>query len=179
LASALEEADLIVTTGGVSVGDYDVMAALLGRLAPNFGTGEPDRLLFNKVAMRPGSPTSAAMYGGKPLIALSGNPGACFVGFQLFVRPVMRQMQGHRFALTEQLEAEMAASVTKPSPHERFVRAKLVQSGGKLFADPLAFDKSSMMASIPDADVLIRVPAGPDGAAKGSLVQVMMLPGYS
>lgn len=82
---ALETYDFVITTGGVSVGDYDIMGDLVREQSGN--------MLFNKVTMRPGSVTTAAVRGGKLLLALSGNPGACFVGFQLFARPVISLMQ--------------------------------------------------------------------------------------
>lgn len=82
---ALETYDFVITTGGVSVGDYDIMGDLVREQSGN--------MLFNKVTMRPGSVTTAAVRGGKLLLALSGNPGACFVGFQLFARLVISLMQ--------------------------------------------------------------------------------------
>ncbi|MFC0332777.1 molybdopterin molybdotransferase MoeA [Paenibacillus sepulcri] len=186
LASALAQADIVVTTGGVSVGDYDIMAAVMHGLRSgepdkdpsNEGSGQAgDRLLFNKVAMRPGSPTSAAIVQGKLLLALSGNPGACFVGFELFVRPAILHMQGasREAALPKVMTARLAASYEKGSPHERFVRTRLYVDQGMLHADPLAFGKSSMMASIPDAEGLIRIPAGPSGPRAGTLVDVLLL----
>ncbi|SEO90366.1 molybdopterin molybdotransferase [Paenibacillus sp. OV219] len=210
IAAALALSDIIITTGGVSVGDYDVMASLLAGL-PAAGTGteagqapaasEPSapaatsapttaaapstsaelppgsRLLFNKAAMRPGSPTSAAVVGGKLLLALSGNPGACFVGFELFARPALRRLQGVAAAeaLPKQATAKLAAGFAKGSPHERFVRARLYTERGVLYADPLAFGKSSMMASIPDADCLIRLKPGSIGAESGAIVDVILL----
>lgn len=180
LASALEQADLVVTTGGVSVGDFDVMAAIIRGIRKSgdseHGTGP--RLLFDKVAMRPGSPTSAAVVDGKLLFALSGNPGACFVGFELFVRPAIMRLQGAsaEAAKPSQVTATLAADFAKGSPHERFVRTRLISRGGGLLADPLAFNKSSMMASIPEADGLIRLPAGQAGAVSGSIVNVIVLP---
>jgi len=199
LDAAAEQADIIVTTGGISVGDYDVMAAIVRAIghkqrednpAQNYPTEnyaeqspvsaagtEGDRLLFEKVAMRPGSPTSAAMYRGKPLIALSGNPGACFVGFELFVKPAILRKQGIEAeqALPPETTAFLSADFAKGSPHERFVRARTYVEAGRLYAEPLGFAKSSMMASLPEADALIRIPSGPAGAEQGSLATIIML----
>ncbi|REE87509.1 molybdopterin molybdotransferase [Paenibacillus taihuensis] len=202
IAAALEQSDIIITTGGVSVGDYDVMASLLGGLSaatsalsaasttasstapsanavptPAAALPPNSRLLFNKAAMRPGSPTSAAIVGGKLLLALSGNPGACFVGFELFARPALRRLQGVAAAeaMLKLATAKLAAGFAKGSPHERFVRARLHTEGGVLYADPLAFAKSSMMASIPDADCLIRLKPGSQGAEAGAIVEIILL----
>ncbi|MHA6485489.1 molybdopterin molybdotransferase MoeA [Paenibacillus sp. strain BS8-2] len=224
LRHAASEADLIITTGGVSVGDYDVMASLLRGLGAAAGTSvsanptaehnrtnttegeEPlqyscetnmDRatveearlegadqrerreslLLFNKVAMRPGSPTSAALYEGKLLLCLSGNPGACFVGFELFARPALAAMQGCTSPLPQLIAAKLALPVTKGSPHVRFVRSRLrYGDDGMMYAEPLAFSKSSMLVSIPYAEGLVIVPAGPQGLEAGEQAQVMLLP---
>ncbi|QHW35214.1 hypothetical protein GZH47_21715 [Paenibacillus rhizovicinus] len=138
---------------------------------------QDSRLLFNKAAMRPGAPTSAAVISGKLLIALSGNPGACFVGFELFARAALLRMQGasEEAARPKQVTAKLVGGFDKGSPHERFVRARLYTENGMLYADPLAFGKSSMMASIPNADGLIRLKAGASGADAGAIVDVIVL----
>ncbi|MBD2867850.1 molybdopterin molybdotransferase MoeA [Paenibacillus arenilitoris] len=188
VAAALErvwdDADLIVTTGGVSVGDYDVMSDIIRRVKSGSWTGaghdegrQACRVLFDRVAMRPGSPTSAAMLGDKLLLSLSGNPGACFVGFELLVRPALQRMQGVRDALPRAVTARLAAAVDKPSPHDRYVRTRLIyEADGRIAADPLAFSKSSMMASIAESDGLAVIPSGSLGAKAGELVEVLLIP---
>jgi len=213
LASAWADADLIVTTGGVSVGDFDVMsdifrsikngsetngqnslfrdssfpsdghisnpmrAAAEGNEARTASNEAENRVLFDRVAMRPGSPTSAAVIGGKLLFALSGNPGACFVGFELFVRPALLRIQGVEEALPRTVRAQLHTAVDKPSPHDRFVRTRLIsRSDGCLLADPLAFTKSSMMASIADAEGLAVIPSGSKGAEAGEIIEVVLIP---
>ena len=133
--------------------------------------------MFNKVAMRPGSPTSAAVYKGKLLLCLSGNPGACFVGFELFARPALLAMQGCTAPLPRKATAKLAIPVAKGSPHIRFVRS-VIRFGddGVLYAEPLAFSKSSMMASIAVSEGLVIIPAGPHGLEAGQWAQVILLP---
>ena len=114
LAEAVEHNDIVVTTGGVSVGDYDIMGDLVRE-----GNME---MLFNKVTMRPGSVTTAAVVGGKLLFALSGNPGACFVGFGLFVRPTIRMMQNDAQPYLEEWTATLDQEYTKVNNFTRFVR---------------------------------------------------------
>lgn len=86
---ALEEAiashEIVITDGGVSVGDYD----FIGDAARN-----ADEMLFNKVKQRPGSVTTAFVQDGTLVMALSGNPGACFTGFYLYMEPLIRRYQG-------------------------------------------------------------------------------------
>src|SRR5699024_11709451 len=78
----LQIVDFLITTGGVSVGDYDYLPAIYEKLGAN--------VLFNKVGMRPGSVTTVAEINGKLLFGLSGNPSACYVGFVLYCCPVIR-----------------------------------------------------------------------------------------
>ncbi|WP_138752845.1 gephyrin-like molybdotransferase Glp [Paenibacillus sinopodophylli] len=201
IAKVWEQADMFVTTGGVSVGDYDVMAELIRSIGNSvnfdswgqqtacslrgerFGTSSPavelaaTRVLFDRVAMRPGSPTSAALINGKLLLALSGNPSVCFVGFELFVRPALLRMQGVQEACPTILRAKLLTPIEKPSPHDRYVRARLVRGNdGILLADPLSFAKSSMMASLAEVEGLVVVPSGSKGAEADEIVDVMMIP---
>lgn len=166
---ALETHDLVITTGGVSVGDYDIMGDLVREK-----TGE---MLFNKVTMRPGSVTTAAVRGGKLLLALSGNPGACFVGFQLFARPVISLMLGAAQPLLPEWSAVMGADYSKVNNYTRFVRARLEVREGSLYAYPAGIDESSVMVTIKDSDCLIIVPPEARGLAAGDRVKVLKLPG--
>jgi len=171
-ASVWDDVDLIVTTGGVSVGDFDVMSDFIRSMRE-----VDNRVLFDRVAMRPGSPTSAAIFNGKLLFALSGNPGACYVGFELFVRPSLLCMQGADQALPRKVNAKLVTAINKPSPHDRFVRTKLIgQQDGSLLADPLAYSKSSMMASIADAEGLAVIPSGSKGVEAGDIIEVIIVP---
>lgn len=164
---AMLEADLVITSGGVSVGDHDIMAQLIG---PSEGK------LFDKLMMRPGSPTSAVVWEGKPLLALSGNPGACFVGFELLARPLLLQMQDAQQTVTS-IGAILLQDYDKVNAYERFVRAKVTLEEGKVCVEPLEQDRSSMLVSIKAADGLLIVPPG-KGLKAGELVQVLPLKGW-
>ncbi|MGW8825236.1 molybdopterin molybdotransferase MoeA [Paenibacillus lautus] len=166
---ALRDYDIVVTTGGVSVGDYDIM----GELVTSGGLD----MLFNKVTMRPGSVTTAAVKEGKLLFALSGNPGACFVGFLLFVRPSIRKMLGMEQLYLTEWTAELGSDYAKVNNFTRFVRGSLQAVNGKLVATPAALDESSVMITIKDSDCLIVIPPELRGAVKGQAVQVLVLPG--
>lgn len=161
LAEAMRLADIVITTGGVSVGDYDMLTAWFGRR-------EQD-MLFNKVAMRPGSPTTAGMSEGKLIVALSGNPGACFVGFKLFAEPAMKAMMGAKDPLPREYWAILGTDFPKPSPYARYVRGYSVVEQGSVLVYPSGKDKSSIVTSIKDANGLIIIPAGGKGLAAGSL----------
>ncbi|WP_110932751.1 molybdopterin molybdotransferase MoeA [Paenibacillus bouchesdurhonensis] len=167
--AAFAEYDIVITTGGVSVGDYDIMADLVR---------EPStEMLFNKVSMRPGSVTTAAVKEGKLLFALSGNPGACFVGCELFVRPFIGTVLGIPEPFLPRYRAVLGTTYHKVNNFTRFVRGSLTFEDGRLVAYPAALDESSVMVTIKDSDVLIVVPPTNKGVEAGELVDVLLLPG--
>lgn len=164
---AFAACDIVVTTGGVSVGDYDVVTELLGAW-----DGE---LLFNKVQMRPGSVTSAAVRDGKLLMGLSGNPGACFAGFELFVRPALRAMQGDPSPAPPALPATLAEPFAKTNAYPRYVRGRCWSDGGRLFASAAADDKSSRLLPGLGADCFVVIPPGGSGLPAGAPVTAVLL----
>ncbi|KHL95132.1 molybdenum cofactor biosynthesis protein MoeA [Paenibacillus sp. IHB B 3415] len=166
---ALESYDLVITTGGVSVGDYDIMGDLIRE--------QSGEMLFNKVTMRPGSVTTAAVRGGTILLALSGNPGACFVGFQLFARPVIGLMQGAAQPFLPEWTAALGVDYKRVNPFTRYVRARLVIREGVLYAHPAGVDESSVMVTIKDSDCLIVIPPDSGQMTSGDKVTVLKLPG--
>ncbi|WNS45034.1 gephyrin-like molybdotransferase Glp [Paenibacillus sp. MMS20-IR301] len=166
---ALEAYDLVITTGGVSVGDYDIMGDLVRE--------QSGEMLFNKIAMRPGSVTTAAVRGGTLLLALSGNPGACFTGFQLLARPVIGMMQGAAQPKLPEWNARLGADYKRSNSYTRFVRARLELREGMLYAHPAAVDESSVMVTIKDSDCLIVIPPNSGLISAGELVTIIKLPG--
>ncbi|ETT46468.1 molybdopterin molybdenumtransferase MoeA [Paenibacillus odorifer] len=166
---ALETYDFVITTGGVSVGDYDIMGDLVREQSGN--------MLFNKVTMRPGSVTTAAVREGKLLLALSGNPGACFVGFQLFARPVISLMQSASQPFLPEWNVTLGTDYKRVNNFTRFVRARLEIKDGSLFAYPALIDESSVTVTIKDSDCLIVVPPEEKGLSAGDKVTVIKLPG--
>lgn len=166
---ALQEYDAVVTSGGVSVGDYDIMGDFVR-------SGSVD-MLYNKIAMRPGSVTTAAVKNGKLLFALSGNPGACFVGFELFVRPFIQQALGSEQPYLTEWTAVLDRDYTKVNAFTRYVRGSVEARDGVLYAIPAAVDESSVMVTIKDSDCLIVVPPAKEATPAGSKVNILMLKG--
>lgn len=164
---ALDKVDFLITTGGVSVGDYDYLPAIYEKLGAN--------VLFNKIGMRPGSVTTVAEKDGKLLFGLSGNPSACYVGFELFTRPVIRRHLHSLGPFMKEVIATLGADFPKPNPFDRFVRGHLSYENGRLVVTPVGLDKSSVVTSLVDANVLIILPAGTRGYTAGMEVAVMLL----
>lgn len=164
---AIDKVDFLITTGGVSVGDFDFLPAIYERLGAN--------VLFNKVGMRPGSVTTVAEYNGKLLFGLSGNPSACFVGFELFVKPVIKNwlLSDKPYSLYHQ--ATLSKDFLKANPFTRFVRSSVSSENGKLFVDPVGLDKSSSVISLASTNALLVLPGGTKGYQKGDQVIVLMI----
>jgi molybdopterin molybdotransferase len=164
---ALSEVDMLITTGGVSVGDYDYLPAIYEKLGAS--------VLFNKVAMRPGSVTTVAQLNGKLLFGLSGNPSACYVGFELFVKPSIRTYMFSEKPHVKREKAILGEDFLKPNPFTRFVRGKLQYNEGQLIAYPSGFDKSSSVSSLAESNIFIVLQGGTRGYKKGMFVDVLLL----
>lgn len=164
---ALNEVDLLITTGGVSVGDFDYLPAIYEKLGAN--------VLFNKVAMRPGSVTTVAFYDGKILFGLSGNPSACYVGFELFARPIIRTMLFAEKPHLRKEKAVLAVDFSKANPFTRFVRSTVLVENGRLKAMPSGLDKSNIIMSLAGANSLAILPGGTRGFEAGTNVEVLLL----
>ncbi|MBO1514590.1 molybdopterin molybdotransferase MoeA [Metabacillus bambusae] len=165
--NALENVDFLITTGGVSVGDFDYLPEIYKRLGAN--------VLFNKVAMRPGSVTTVAEVNGKLLFGLSGNPSACFVGFELFVRPIIRTFLNSERAHLQRVTAVLGENFLKPNPFTRFVRGRISLTAGKVIASPVGLDKSNVVTSLADANAFIVLPGGTRGYKAGDNVDVLLI----
>lgn len=164
---ALGETDVLITTGGVSVGDYDYLPAIYERLGA--------KVLFNKVAMRPGSVTTVAALGDKLLFGLSGNPSACFTGFELFTRPAIFKKMGTEKPYMPRMKAKLGEDFTKPNPFTRFVRAVWESTEEGIVVAPAGFNKSSAVSSIARGNCMIVLPSGTRGFTTGMEVDVLLL----
>lgn len=167
IEKVLDEVDVLITTGGVSVGDYDYLPVIYERLGAE--------VLFNKIAMRPGSVTTVAQIDGKLLFGLSGNPSACYVGYELFVRPVIRTMLYSSKPYLYKTKATLLSDFPKPNPFTRFVRSYVSAKEGQLYVSPVGMDKSNIVTSLAKANALMVLPGGTRGFAKGDLVDVWLL----
>lgn len=164
---ALGQVDIMITTGGVSVGDFDYLPAIYEKLGA--------QVLFNKVAMRPGSVTTVAQFQGKLLFGLSGNPSACYVGFELFTRPIIRKMLFSEKPHLRKEKAILQVDFPKANPFTRFVRSAYSINDGKLTAEPSGLDKSNIIMSLSGANSLMILPGGTRGYETGSEVDILLL----
>ncbi|WP_042356497.1 gephyrin-like molybdotransferase Glp [Bacillus rubiinfantis] len=167
VAQALDKVDFLITTGGVSVGDFDYLPEIYEKLGAE--------VLFNKVAMRPGSVTTVASHNNKLLFGLSGNPSACYVGFELFARPVIRRLLGSKRPHLRKEKAILEADFPKANPFTRFVRSAVYIEEGRLKVVPSGLDKSNIIMSLAGANSLTILPGGTRGFSAGKEVDVLLL----
>ena len=162
----LEKVDLFVTSGGVSVGDYDMVKEVLGRL------GEMD---FWKVAMRPGKPQAFGNIGGKPLFGLPGNPVSVMVSFEQFVRPALRRMMGFRDIFRPAVEAVLDAPLKGKTGRVEFIRVVAEWRDGLYHAVPTGPQGSGILRSMVRGNALAVIPEEAGTLEAGSRVLVQLL----
>ncbi|MCM3760264.1 molybdopterin molybdotransferase MoeA [Alkalihalobacillus oceani] len=167
VAGALKEVDYVITTGGVSVGDFDYVPAILDKLQAE--------VLFNKVEMRPGSVTTVATVGDKWFFGLSGNPSACFVGFELFVRPIVKTYLGSSTPHLHKTAALLTTDLGRRNEFARFVRARLTVEDATLSVTPVGLEKSGIVSSLAEANALLVVPPRTEKLRAGEKVDVICL----
>jgi molybdopterin molybdotransferase len=172
LLGRASEFDLMVTTGGVSMGDFDVVKTVLQEIG---------KLDFWKVAMRPGAPQTYGTIGGTPFFGLPGNPTSTMVGFELFVRPAIRKMRGFTTLDRPRVQAVLAEDARKKSDRRYFMRGILTrvlapEPGAPAYEARLSGRQSSaMLTSMHRANCLISLPEGLSSVAAGSVVECIRL----
>jgi len=154
------DSDVLVTSGGVSVGQHDLVRGALAAL----GAEE----VFWRVAVKPGKPIAFAVRGETLVFGLPGNPVSSLVGFELFVRPALLALQGARDARPAYLPGRLGASVRRNEHRDEFLRARTRVEDGSVVLDPLTGQESHMIVRSAAASALVLVPRGsgvlPDGA---------------
>jgi len=161
------DADLIVTVGGASVGDHDLVRA----------AGEALGLSFRveSVAVRPGKPTFFGVLGdGRRMLGLPGNPASAFVCAEKFLRPIIQAYQGAATELAT-ISARLEEDLPANGPREHWMRAKLTYADGVVSVRPYRDQDSSLISVFAASDALVRRLAGAQAAAAGTLVDVLPL----
>ncbi|HEO8421136.1 TPA: molybdopterin molybdotransferase MoeA [Yersinia enterocolitica] len=160
--------DILITTGGVSVGDYDLLPAIYKEMGAE--------VLFNKVAMRPGSVTTVAHLDGKLLYGLSGNPSACYVGFEIFAKPIIRRYLFSSKPHLQSAPAILGEDFLTGNAFTRFFRSTVNREvDGLLHTVPSGVDKSNIVTSLAFANALTILPNNTTGYKKGEKVEVLLL----
>ena len=167
LHAALEwKADLFLTSGGVSVGDYDVVKRVLQSM------GE---MQFWRVRMKPGKPIAFGHVEGVPLLGLPGNPVSAMVGFELFGRPALLKMQGRRALFRQVITATFDGQLRDRADRRQYIRVRVEQRDGTFVARATGEQGSGILSSMLHADGLLVVPEGMTEVEPGARLDVLML----
>jgi molybdopterin molybdotransferase len=161
----LIQADAFISSGGVSVGERDVVKAAF------FRRGDID---FYKVAMQPGMPQGFGQIEGKPYFGLPGNPVSVFVSFELFVRPAMLKMMGRTQLDRPQVTATLTADVSGPPGKMQYARVVVERGDDGWTATPTGGRGSNLISTVARANGLAMIPPGTATAPAGSRVPVMV-----
>jgi len=162
-----QAADLILSTGGVSVGEKDLVQETLNRR-------RFDRK-FWKVAIKPGKPVLFGILENRPYFGLPGNPAATAATFELFVRPALRILAGYRHPLMQRLRVRLAETVRGGGNRRQFLWGRLSSEAGELLFVPSQRQGSGQTRSLQNVQALLPVPSGSPALEAGDRVEIMLL----
>lgn len=166
LKTALENFDAVITSGGTSVGGFDLVPDAVNNL------GKPG-VIVHGMALRPAMPTALATLNGKPVIILSGNPVAAIIGFEVFARPLICKMLGMKHTEPRPtLNAVMTRKVATTLGRKTYVRVKVTQKNNEFFSEPVSSRGSSAISTMTRGNGFIIVPENREGITKQEKVTV-------
>ncbi len=158
--------DLIITSGGVSVGDFDLVKDIMS---------EQGQINFWRINMRPGKPVAFGHISGVPLLGLPGNPVSAAVTFELFGRPVIRVMLGHTRLARPQVDVIVEDGISERAMRRHYVRARVEWRDGRFVARTTGNQGSHIMTSLLNVNALVIVPEGGVEVHPGDSAKAMML----
>jgi molybdopterin molybdotransferase len=165
--TAALRADIIVSSGGVSVGDYDLVKDVMNEVG--------NEMKFWQVAMRPGKPLAFGSMGGIPVFGLPGNPVSSMVSFEQFVRPSILKMMGHKNLFRRIVKATLKDDITKKKGARHFIRARVNYENGRYFASTTGEQGSGILKSMVMANGLIILPEYATSVKKGEEVSIQLI----
>lgn len=165
---ALKDVDILLTTGGTSVGATDLVSDVISSI-------DDSKIVFHGVRMRPGKPTGMAIVKGKPLFILSGYPVASFTGFEVFVKYAINLLRCSKPPFYPRIRAKLARRLAKPVGVKAFVRIKVYQLDGEYFAEPLRLTGSGLLSTLTRGNALLVIYEDVEGYDEGEMVEVQLL----
>ncbi len=163
IREAAGQADLVITTGGASVGDCDYMIQALQRVGAD--------ILFWKCQMKPGGSILAATLDGKLILGLSGNPGAALLGLLRIALPAIRKLCGRQDTNLEVIQVRLKQPLSKKSPKMRLLRGRLQIEDGQAYLVENPGQGNGIVSSFVGCDLLGEIPAGSDSLPAETLVK--------
>jgi molybdopterin molybdotransferase len=167
LARAAEANDVVITSGGVSMGDYDLVKAALREIGAE--------IYFDQVSIRPGKPTVFARRGETYFFGLPGNPVSTSVTFNVFARPAIRRLQGASDPLLPTVSARLGHAIKDASSRRSYLPARLFIREGRALVESLKWGGSSDLVAFMKANALIIVREATHAIAEGDMIEVLAL----
>jgi len=167
LKEALDKADLIIITGGTSVGERDLVPDAINSL------GSPG-VISHGIAIRPGGATCLSVINEKPIFALSGYPVAAMIGFMVFVKPLIQMFLGSLGDLTVKVKVKAARRIPSPPGIKSFIRVLVKKVGEKYLAEPVSTSGSGILSSMVKANAIIEVSEESEGIEEGEEVEAWL-----
>jgi molybdopterin molybdotransferase len=161
------QADVLITTAGVSMGERDLVCEVLEAL------GVERR--FWKVDIKPGRPTAFGLKNGKPVFSLPGNPVSSMITFEQFVRPALLKMMGHRRVFRPVLQAVMQETLAKKPGRVQFLRVRLVNDGQRLLASSSGDQNTGILSTMLRANAIAVLPAELEQVTAGEVIDVQLI----
>ena len=167
IKNSIEKVDIVITTGGTSVGKKDYTIKAIKKLGA--------KIIFHGVSIKPGKPTGVAIYNGKPIAMLSGFPVAALVGFETFVKPIIEIVSGIKFMPLPKIRAKMSRRVASTPGVRDFLRVKVIEKNGEYYAEPLKLTGSGILSTVTKANGIIVIPEEVEGLEENEEVEVLLL----
>jgi len=169
IRSGLSKSDIVVISGGSSVGTKDITLDCIS-------TFKDSEILANGLALKPGKPTILAKIDNKPVIGLPGHPVSCMVIFSLIVRPLIHRMVSYkeRFEDKTIIKSRILQNIPSVSGREEYIRVSLKEKNGEMWAEPVP-GGSSVISSLSRSDGLVRIDLESEGIEKGEVVDVLFM----
>jgi len=167
ISEGLAKADVIITTGGTSVGVADLVPMVINKL------GKPG-VLVHGVALRPGMPTALAVLKGKPVFVLSGYPVAATIGFEVFARPVILKLLGIEHEPRPLLNAKLTRRVSGVLGRRVYLRVNVFKRDNEFFAEPVRTKGSGLLTTMTKANGYVIIPEDKEGLDEGETVLVYL-----
>jgi len=165
IREGLGKADMVITTGGTSVGYDDFVPTAITQMGP-------PGVIVHGIAMRPAMPTALAIVQGKPVIVLSGNPVAAMIGFEVFARKLILRLLGIESEPRPMLRARLTRKVPSALGRRVFLRVQVFEKEGEFLADPVRVKGSGVLSTMTEANGYVMIPENREGLDRGESVTV-------
>lgn len=163
----LKNCDALITTGGTSVGQFDLLPEVISKI------GNPG-VIAHGMALRPAMPTGLAVVDGKPILILSGNPVAAMIGFEVFMRPLISKLLGSNSDKRHTINGIMNRKVATRLGRQTYLRVRVIQKKKEFIVEPISARGSGIISSMTRANGFVVVPSNREGIRKDELVTVQL-----